>query len=706
MKSQALSLKLLVTSLSVIVLMASILVWRSYSGISDLSQALNETTEHNLSTAVIDRLGAESLAYSERISGFINSAFRISFMLQGIIQNSISAPEKSLSRNQVNDIVGSALANSPDVSAAYAYFEPNGFDGLDAENSNSYSLHSRNYRGNFDSYWRRLSKDEIVQEAVDPDEKYHSTPNEFGIRESEWYLCPKETHKPCVMEPFSYEVSGETIVLSTLSVPIIVDGQFHGMAGVDIELHIFQNLAEQLSQSLYNGQAKVTFLSQQGLIISSSHFLEKQLRPLKEAMPKLGEQLSKLHLASGMLDDGESIFLARPIVISAANTQWSLLIELPKAIAMAELYAQQKMASEQQASTTQSQVLIGIILTVIAMVIIAIMLRSITQPLNVLNQQISQLASADGDLSQRLHLDTHAELIQIGNNFNLFMEKLRDMVISLQQIGETTRQEAQTNLSLSRETNDATASQQSEIDNVVTATQEMSATALEVANIAADVSTRTTDMHSQILGTQETLSATANSALELTNNMHTASHSIHQVSDRSNEINRILEVIGAIAEQTNLLALNAAIEAARAGEHGRGFAVVADEVRTLASRTQTSTEEINTMIQDLQQEVAQAVQIVDRGSKQANDTMESTQTANQALNDVVEAISVIADNIRQVATAAEEQSAVSEEITRNLTVIGDAAETINSLGQQASQSSHNVTNQVDALEQQLSSLRT
>lgn len=165
-------------------------------------------------------------------------------------------------------------------------------------------------------------------------------------------------------------------------------------------------------------------------------------------------------------------------------------------------------------------------------------------------------------------------------------------------------------------------------------------------------------------------------------------------------------MIGNIADQTNLLALNAAIEAARAGAHGRGFAVVADEVRMLASKTQASTGEISQMITTLQADVKQAVNIIQQGREQASSSMAQTRHAHEALQQVVEAVVEISDNIRQVATAAEEQSAVSEEITRNLTVIGDAASQLNGLATQANSSSHKVTSEIDKLDSQLSALRT
>lgn len=708
LQSLPLRSKLFAITLTAILLLAAVLTWRSYQGITQLSNDIAAQSTDNLTRAAVQQLQTETHAYGEQISNYLNAAYRIPLTIAAIISDSMQNTYTSMLREQVSEMLGSALKANTDISSSYAQFEANGYDGLDAEFIASGLIHSSESRGSLEIYWVRDDDGSLSQIKVDdPDEKYFDARNEFGIRESEWYLCGRDKKVPCLMEPYLYEIRpGENQLMTSLTVPILSNGQFKGLTGVDVNLPVFQQLTKQLSANLYQGAAKVTLLSEMGLIVASSHYQEHTARPITEARPQHGTRLHQLHQQNGLWISDDTIHVARAISIPAANSTWSLIIELPLNVALADLAALTELIDGEQNSVLASQLLLAVILAAMAMGVITLLIRSITEPLHTLNKQVQQLSSAEGDLSQRLQLDTHAELIELSQGFNRFLTKLRDLVMSLKDVSQGVRERSNENLSISQQTRQGTDAQQHEMDNVVTATQEMSATAQEVARIASDVAVKTKDMHGNIRQSQQHLSGSVDTVLELSSNMQTASESISKVSERSEDINRILVVIRGIAEQTNLLALNAAIEAARAGEQGRGFAVVADEVRTLASKTQESTEEINSMIGSLQDEVKAAVSIIDDGSKKAESAMESTRSAHSSLHEVVQAISEISDHIDQVATAAEEQSSVSEDITRNLTVIGDATNHLAELAQQASGSSHHVNEQLDQLDRQLGQLRT
>ncbi|WP_430459564.1 methyl-accepting chemotaxis protein [Thalassolituus sp. LLYu03] len=709
MKSLPLKTKLLSLVLAMVVIIALVLTFQTYRGITTLSDELSEQTYQNLHEAAINRLKTSARAYGEQISGFINGAYRIPVVMAKMIEGSIQSDDDQLSRGSVSNMLGDLLRANPDISSTYAQFEPNGFDGRDSEFLGDDSqIHTAGSTGSLELYWVRDRDGSVSQQKVeDPKEKYLDGRNEFGIREAEWYLCSRDSKKPCLMEPYLYEIeAGYSEMMTSLTVPIMVGGKFRGLAGVDLNLPIFQKLTEALSADLFSGQARVTLLSDMGLIVASSHYKEKTGRPLKEAMPKLGDQLLKLHSNNGLLETDDRLFVSHPLTITTSGSTWSLLIELPSAVALNALNKQQQLISDTKGAVISKQLVVTLIMVVIALGVMTLMIRSISAPLQQLDGQVSQLASSHGDLTQTLRLDTHAELISLSSGFNRFLQKLRDMVNALKDVSSKVRVMAAENKRISQTTRENTDAQQREMDNVVTATQEMSATAHEVSRIASDAAGRAQHIHSTVTESQRSLAGAANSVLELSESMKTANDSIMQVATRSEDIGRILTVIRSIAEQTNLLALNAAIEAARAGEQGRGFAVVADEVRTLASKTQASTEEINSLISSLQQEVQTAVGIIEKGSDRAGNAMNSTQNAHQSLHEVVENIGEVADHIRQVATAAEEQSSVSNEITRNLTIIGDATQTLAQLAGDANRSSEQVTAELDRLDKQLSQLNS
>ena len=215
----------------------------------------------------------------------------------------------------------------------------------------------------------------------------------------------------------------------------------------------------------------------------------------------------------------------------------------------------------------------------------------------------------------------------------------------------------------------------------------MSQTAQEVAGTAADAATNADNATSSVKQTENEISESTHSVIALSTEMQNASDAVQAVSQRSADIKKILDVIGAIADQTNLLALNAAIEAARAGENGRGFSVVADEVRSLASKTAESVGEIGRVITALQSEVDHTVSTIHMGSQKAESAAQLSQSALEKMQNTVLQIGEISDRMTQMAAAAEEQSQVSEELNRNMVVIGNATTEVSSNSQASAESS-------------------
>ncbi|MBO1894416.1 methyl-accepting chemotaxis protein [Shewanella sp. BF02_Schw] len=674
-------------------------------GLKDKNTSLAAEVEVALQQEINDKLSARAGEYGERIAGFINEAYRVPFSFAGLLEQ--TSKKDPLSRERVELSLAAILQKNNIISSMYAQFEPNGYDGLDDSYLQGES-HSVPNAGTLEIYYTRNDDGTVEQNQVDEAaEKYVTTLNEFGVREAEWYLCAKDSKKPCLMEPYLYEITpGNTALMTSLTVPVIVDNQFKGLVGVDINLPIFQTMIMQLSKSLYGGQAKVTLVSQKGFVVAASHY-KKFARPFSESVgPELAKKLLALNSSSGFVNEPTTIAVAYPINIPIANATWSLIIEVPKTQAFMAVDHMNTAMNDMAMSLGSLLLTIGIIVTVIAVLIISLVIRSIIAPLNMIQARVENLASAEGDLTQAIEVDAHAELIALGSGINAFIAKLRHLISELKILADRSQQESIKSADIAKHTRESVNRQYGEIESVVTAVNQMSATALEVAKASEQTAMETESMTVNVKDGQSRLTQAMVFVEGVSSDSAQAQQAVGMVSQSSANISRILEVISSIAEQTNLLALNAAIEAARAGEQGRGFAVVADEVRTLASRTQTSTNEISTLIESLQKEVKNASSIIDKGAQGAQKAVEQTQLALQSLNAIVEQINQVSGQVTHIATAAEEQSAVTEEVNRNITGISDSAAELSQLADSAQQSSDSLADLVQQQHQQLGRLRT
>lgn len=307
------------------------------------------------------------------------------------------------------------------------------------------------------------------------------------------------------------------------------------------------------------------------------------------------------------------------------------------------------------------------------------------KPLSAMGDAVAELAQGNGDLTRRIKIRRDDEVGAVARQINLFIDMLHGMMSALAASARELDGQAKQSHTMASHNDESLARQQSEISQIATAVHEMSATATEVASnaeqtaAAAHASAASCDHGKQVIINNQS------SITNLAGQVEQASNIIQELEKNAQEINTILSTIQGIAEQTNLLALNAAIEAARAGEQGRGFAVVADEVRVLSKRTHSSTVEIRAMIETLQRNTQQAVHTMHQSQQLAQNSVADAGNATLALEQITHSISEISDMATQISSAAEEQRAVTDEVGRNIQATKDVSDELSHAANNANQ---------------------
>lgn len=500
-------------------------------------------------------------------------------------------------------------------------------------------------------------------------EMYRSHPErnraDYDPRTRLWYRDAANAGKQIITTAYQDAITNALLV--TIAEPIRHNGQLRGVVGADVLID--QLISDVLSIDAGDNAYTMLIDTQDGYFLAhpDKRLLLKPVSSLDSAltMNAIQQAANSRQLMTLNHNGQESLFYFDRV----ADTPWVFAVQMDKNTEFA----------------AHTQLLTGLLITAIFITLVVVLIVSwlvsfLFRDLLRVSKALEEIATGDGDLTQRLEPRSDDEVGQLAKNFNIFVGNMHTMVSKLSEVSASLSSQSHMTAAHAEERSARIRMQQDEINMVATAINEMAAATQEIANNSEHTAQNSSEAVTACVDGSKQVSQTQNSILSLAKEVQVATGVIQELEEHGNQISTILSTIQGIAEQTNLLALNAAIEAARAGEQGRGFAVVADEVRVLSQRTHASTKEIQTMIEMLQGTTGKAVGIMNDSRMLADTSVDDAHSAAASLMQIHHAVERISDMATQIASAAEEQASVTSEITRNTVGIRDVS---NDLAQEA-----------------------
>jgi methyl-accepting chemotaxis protein len=514
--------------------------------------------------------------------------------------------------------------------------------------------------------------DETVLRSNNPNRK---DPDNVDFRQRAWFKQGQNGSGVMFTQPY-VDAATKELLLSVVA-PINDNRVFRGVIGGDLSL---DKIAKSVNTINFNNTGLAFISDKQGNIIShpEAALNGKNTQQIYNIRPHQEKQIIEIN------HQGVNKLVYFYPLDETAGVSWYLGVLLEKDKVYQSL-----------SDLSWRTIWFAILSIAICIFILRKLAQKLLLPLNELGLAIAQIASGGGDLTQRLTVKTEDECGALAAHFNTFLSSLQQLVNDIKDKAHRVVDNSDTVKDLSTQASARLVEQSALVQNLATTMNEMSATSTEIASNAQEAASTITSVNQKAQQGQAIFNQTSLDVLELAKTISSSKQLSDQLAKYSSNIEQVLLVISGIAEQTNLLALNAAIEAARAGEQGRGFAVVADEVRTLASRTQESTTEIKTMVEQIQHSSVQVQEAMNQSKTKASSCVEHTETANQTLIDISAAVKDIMDRNIQIAAAIVQQNIVIEETNQNTTHINDISVQVGDFSQQQICSNEKLVDEVN-----------
>ncbi|HAU4896152.1 methyl-accepting chemotaxis protein [Aeromonas hydrophila] len=512
----------------------------------------------------------------------------------------------------------------------------------------------------------------------------------YDPRERPWYQDAVKAGQLIVTAPY-VSVTMQKLVV-TLSEPVLHQGELVGAVGANLAL---DKLIDEVLAMQVQGEGYAMLLDSSGLIVGHPN-KELALKQIGELSPDLsaatfqqwGRENNELHAAT--LDGRDVLLAVQPV----AGTDWLLAMVMYRDVLEAPL-----------ATLLWQLVGLTLVLMLVFSALLTAMFKYLFADLGRVAGALHDIAHGEGDLTVHINTRSKDEVGQLAESFNQFVARLHGIVSRLRDVTVELAAQSRAQAAGAQSRSQRVRQQQDEIVMVATAVTEMASATQEIAGNAEFAATTSGDAVKLAVAGQSQVGQSQRSITGLADEVADASQIINELDAHAQKISGILATISGIAEQTNLLALNAAIEAARAGEQGRGFAVVADEVRVLSRRTHDSTDEIQQMIETLQQTTRRAVSGMETSRQLAGTSVEDAESANLSLGQINEAIGAISDMATQIAAAAEEQTSVTSEISRNTENIRHVSQELAEQANQEAAQAAELKGLTERLEQEIGRFR-